>query len=147
MQSAGVFPAPRLAGGITDAHTTVPGRQHAGARRQTLPGSARHQYHAQLAWLAPPSAWADFGANLGYTYIGEAHNDIASDRRINDYSTWNATLRGTVSRWSGRPALGLTLNNITDEIAAISISAGNNGDFYVLNPPRTLVARFSLEFD
>ncbi len=137
-------------GGIVDARTTVPFR--AGnvdvPAGKPLPGSAREQYNAQVLLMGPPDAWFAFGATLDYTYIGEAHADITSDRIVGDYGTLNASLRLGLNHTPGKPTLALSVSNITDEAAPIGIigtSIGN--DFFLMNAPRTFVARLSVDFE
>ena len=48
---------------------------------------------------------------------------------------------------SGRPKLTLSGANLLDETAPVSrINSAVGSDFFILNAPRTLSARFSLEF-
>ena len=48
----------------------------------------------------------------------------------------------------GRPTLALNVLNLTNETAPVSVINAAAGDnFYILNPPRTVTARFSLELD
>jgi outer membrane receptor protein involved in Fe transport len=134
----------QLTGGTVDARTTeffMAGNTPVPAGK-ALPGSAKVQYAAQLAWVGPPDWWLSLGTSAGYTYIGEAYAAINTDSRIYDYGVYDAGLILGVNRWPGRPSLSINLSNITDEAAPI---AGEG--FYTLNPPRTLVARFSLEFE
>lgn len=139
-----------LSGGTVDARTTEDfqaGRQNVPAGKP-LPGSAEYQYSANIAAFGPPAWFINVSGLIGYSYVGKTHNDISSGRLVNDYGTYNAGLNFSIPSLSGRPTLALNILNLTDETTPVSIVPSSLGDdFFILNTPRTLTARFSLEFD
>lgn len=139
-----------LAGGTVDARTTedfMAGRDEIPAGKP-LPGSAEYQYSANLAFFGSPNWKVNVSGLLGYAYVGKSYNDIANDDIVNDYGTYNVGLNFSVPSWPGQPTLALNVLNLTDETTPVSvIRAAVGNDFYILNAPRTITARFSLEFE
>lgn len=139
-----------LAGGTVDARTTedfMAGRDEIPAGKP-LPGSAEYQYSANLAFFGSPNWKVNVSGLLGYAYVGKSYNDIANEDIVNDYGTYNVGLNFSVPSWPGQPTLALNVLNLTDETAPVSvIRAAVGNDFYILNTPRTITARFSLEFE
>nr|WP_286855070.1 TonB-dependent receptor [Spongiibacter sp.] len=139
-----------LSGGTVDARTTEDfqaGRDIVPAGK-TLPGSADYQYSANLAAYGSPDWLVNMSVLLGYTYVGETYNDIASDEIVNDYGSYNLGMSFSIPSLKGRPTLALNVLNLTNETAPVSVINAAAGDnFYILNPPRTVTARFSLELD
>ncbi len=139
-----------LAGGTVDARTTesfMAGRAEI-PKGKPLPGSAEYQYSANLAFFGSPDWKVNVSGLFGYSYVGKTYNDIANEDIINDYGTFNLGLNFSVPSWPGAPKLALNVLNLTDKAAAVSqIRTSVGDDFYVLNPPRTISARFSLEFE
>ncbi len=113
-----------------------------------LPGSADYQYSANLAFFGSPDWLVNVSAYVGYNYVGKTYSDMKSNETINDYGTYNLGMNMSIPSVSGRPSLALSVTNLTDETAEVGLIPGASGnDFYVLNSPRTLTARLSLEFD
>ena len=139
-----------LAGGTVDARTTetfMAGRTEIPAGKP-LPGSAEYQYSANLAFFGSPDWKVNVSALFGYSYVGKTYNDIANEDIVNDYGTYNLGLNFSVPSWPGAPTLAFNVLNLTNETAPVSqIRTSVGDDFYVLNPPRTISARFSLEFE
>jgi len=139
-----------LTGGRVDARTTEDfqaGNQIVKSGKP-LPGSAEYQYSTNIAFFGSPSWWVNVSGLVGYTYIGESYNDIANNDIVNDYGAYNLSLNFSLPSVSGRPTLGLNILNWTDETAAIGVIKGaDDTDFYILNNPRTITARFSMDFE
>jgi hypothetical protein len=138
-----------VSGGTVDAKTTEDfqaGRDTVPAGKP-LPGSADYQYSGNLAFFGSPDWLVNVSGLIGYTYVGETYNDIANDDIVNDYGTYNFSLNLSLPSLTGNPKLALNVLNITDETAAVSlINTPSANDFAILNAPRTISARFSLEF-
>ena len=136
-------------GGMVDARTTAPfeaGRSTVPAGTP-LPGSAEYQYSVNAAVFGSPDWAVNFAGLVSYTYVGKTYNDITSEDLVNDYATVNLSLNFTMPGISGRPKLTLSGANLLDETAPVSrINSAVGSDFFILNAPRTLSARFSLEF-
>lgn len=139
-----------LSGGTVDARTDEPfmaGNTLVPADTR-LPGSAEYQYAANLAFFGSPDWTVNVSGLLGYAYVGTAQASITGDDTLNDYGTYSAGLTFSLPGMRGRPTLALNVLNLTDETAPVGIiNAAIGSDFYILNAPRTLSARFSLEFD
>jgi iron complex outermembrane receptor protein len=136
-------------GGTVDARTTEDfqaGRSAVPAGKP-LPGSAKYQYSINFGLFGSPDWTVNTSALLGYTYVGETYNDITSDDVVNDYGTYSASLNLSIPSVTGRPTLALSAFNLTDETTPVGLVKVLYGDdFYILNPPRMITARFSLEF-
>lgn len=149
-----------LAGGLTDAHTTVPftapdptassGQTVIEAGAQ-MPGAARSQYAAALNYVTPQLGPFNIGARVAYNYVGKGYGGLTKSHPINDYGTLNAGITLTSVAWRVRPQLSLNVSNITNVTAptfgaAVKPVVGNTYDLWYLNPPRTISARLALEF-
>ena len=139
-----------MSGGTVDAHTTedfMAGNSLIVAGKP-LPGSAKYQYSLNLALFGSPDWMINTSALLGYTYVGETYNDIKSEDMVNDYGTYSASVNFSIPSLRGNPTLAINATNLTNETTPVGIIDGLSGsDFYILNSPRTITARFSLEFD
>ena len=139
-----------MSGGTVDAHTTedfMAGNSLIVAGKP-LPGSAKYQYSVNLALFGSPDWKINTSALLGYTYVGETYNDIKSEDMVNDYGTYSASVNFSIPSLRGNPTLAINATNLTNETTPVGIIDGLSGsDFYILNSPRTITARFSLEFD
>jgi outer membrane receptor protein involved in Fe transport len=137
-------------GGTVDARTTKDfqaGNTTVPAGKP-LPGSAEYQYGADLAVFGSPAWPVNVAGLIGYSYVGKTYNDITTDDTVNDYGTVNLGLNLSMPYVKGRPALAVNVSNLTDQTAPVSLmSIATGGEFYLLNAPRTITARFSLEFD
>ena len=101
-----------------------------------------------LALFGSPDWMINTSALLGYTYVGETYNDIKSEDMVNDYGTYSASVNFSIPSLRGNPTLAINATNLTNETTPVGIIDGLSGsDFYILNSPRTITARFSLEFD
>lgn len=113
-----------------------------------LPGSAKYQYSINLAFFGSPDWTINTSGLLGYTYVGETYNDIASNDIVNDYGTYSVSLNLSIPSVTGKPTLALSVLNLTDVTTSVGVINGLAGnDLYILNSPRTISARFSLEFE
>ncbi len=141
------------AGGTVDAHTTAPflagtTEVPAGA---PLPGSAEKQYSGQISYFWPYGGALSIGAALSYAYVGKTAPLLAQtvSETFNDYGIYSASVQIGLADWRGKPTLALSVTNLTDEAAPVggigSLLAGDVA--YILNPPRTFTARFSLDFE
>ena len=137
-------------GGTVDARTTedfLAGNKVVAAGK-ALPGSAKYQYSTELAVFGSPNWAVSVAGVVGYSYVGKSYNDITSDDTVNDYGTWNAGVNLALPRVAGRPSLAINVFNFTDKTAPVSlIKSAIGGDYYILNAPRTITARFGLEFE
>ena len=111
-----------------------------------LPGSAEMQYSASVSFFGSTDWFVNLAGTFGYTYVGKTYNDIASDEIVNDYGTYNMSVNFSVPSIKGRPMLTLSAINLKDVTAPIGIGRGAD-NLYILNSPRTLTARLSMEFD
>jgi iron complex outermembrane receptor protein len=111
-----------------------------------LPGSAKNQYSANIAFFGSPDWLVNVAGTFGYSYVGKTYNDIVSEDIVNDYGTYNMSVNLSVPSIKGRPSLTLSAMNLKDVTAPVGIGRGAE-DFYILNSPRTLTARLSLDFD
>jgi len=111
-----------------------------------LPGSAKTQYSANIAFFGSPDWLVNVAGTFGYSYVGKTYNDIVSEEIVNDYGTYNMSVNFSVPSIKGRPSLAISAMNLKNVTAPVGISRGAD-DFYILNSPRTLTARLSLEFD
>lgn len=138
-----------VTGGTVDAHTTEyfeAGRNPVPAGKP-LPGSAEYQYSANLAFHGSPNWPVQLQGLLGYSYVGETYNDIANDDIVNDYATLNMGLNLSMPSVKGKPTLAINAVNVRDETAPVSVvNSAVGDDYYILNMPRTVTARLSLEF-
>src|SRR5581483_9359615 len=101
-----------LAGGMTDAHITVPfsapdptssSGQRVVPAGSKMPGSARSQYAAALNYVTPQIGPFNIGARVDYHYVCKGFGDITEVHPINDYGTLNAGLVLMNSTWRLRP--------------------------------------------
>jgi outer membrane receptor protein involved in Fe transport len=136
-------------GGTVDAHTTE--EFQAGNSTvpsgKALPGSAKYQYSTELAAFGPTTWLVNIGLLVGYTYIGKSYNDISGNDTVNDYGTYNAGMNLSMPALTGQPTLSVNVFNLTDKAAPMSVINTTTGSsYYILNSPRTVAARLSLEF-
>ncbi len=143
-----------LAGAFTDAYITkeftaangdvvLPG--------QEMPGAAKYQFSTSMQYL---QSWGRFtlSPSLGYTYIGKGYSNITHDVEINDFGTLDAGVVIAADGVPGSPRLAINVSNVLDETAVTTGAIGNTlltrqeYDIYLLNPPRTVTARVSVEF-
>ena len=144
-----------LSGGLTDAHTTETFTSATGAvvgPGTQMPGAARSQYSASAQYLLPLPL-AIVTSSLGYTYVGKGFNEMTHSIPINDYGTLSAGVSLSTLVFNLKPRLSFNVANIlnvTTPIAGSTAPALLNpladGTVYYLNPPRTFVARFSVDF-
>lgn len=143
-----------LEGGITDAHITEPFTAVGGVEVKPgaqMPGAARNQYNASLQYLRP-LGFVIAGGNVGYTYIGKGYSNLTHDVEINDYATLDAglSLAGGTEAFQAR--LGVNVMNVLNTTAPVGGSTGKaiigsaDVNAYVLNQPRTLIVRLSVDF-
>ena len=149
-----------LAGGLTDAHITVPftapdptssSGQRVVPAGSKMPGTAKSQYAAALNYVTPQIGPFNIGARVDYHYVGKGWGDIIEVHPINDYGTLNAGITLMNATWRLKPQLALNVSNITNVTAAtfgasVKPVVGNLYDLWYLNPPRTITARLALEF-
>ncbi len=143
-----------LAGGLTDAHITEPfvasngDTVNPGAE---MPGAAKYQYSTSLQALLPIRQFL-LVPNLGYTYVGKGYSNLTHDIEINGFGTLNAGLLIGTEGLPGNPKLALNVSNLLDETVVTTGAIGQTlvtrqpYEIYLLNPPRTITARLSLEF-
>jgi iron complex outermembrane receptor protein len=145
-----------LTGALTDARITTPfdasGNVEVKAG-QELPGAAPTQYNATIQYLRPFGIFT-VGANTGYNYVGQGYNDIVHSMKINGYGSWDAGLIFSTDAWWVRPKLAVNVSNLLDKSAPVGgmivkpllspVAATFNQ--YILNQPRTIIARLSLDF-
>lgn len=139
-----------MAGGIVDARTTEDfqaGRDRVPSGTP-LPGSAEYQYSANLAVFGSPDWLVNVAGVLGYTYVGPTRNELVRDDMVNDYGTYSAGLNFSLPQFTGTPTLSFNVLNLTNETTPVGqVNSATGSNFFVLNPPRTITARFSLEFN
>jgi outer membrane receptor protein involved in Fe transport len=150
-----------LAGGLTDAHTTVPFTAADGTEvpaGHKMPGAVASQYSGGIIYAAPQIGILNLGASVDYNHLGKGYSDIQNNYAINDYGTINAGISLGTFAWRLRPLLSFNVSNILDTTAAkygqLSKPVLNppvpgfetTYDTYLLNPPRTFTVRLSLEF-
>lgn len=139
-----------ITGGVTNARTTsdfmagntlVP----SGA---ALPGSAKKQYSGQLSYFWPYGGPLSFGAAFTYAYIGKTEAALPHSDYVYDFGTMGVNLQLGAPDWPGKPTLVLGVDNLKDVAAPIGFLKSNTGElFYIMNPPRTFVARLNFEFE
>ncbi|MGH8530514.1 MAG: TonB-dependent receptor domain-containing protein [Nevskiales bacterium] len=137
-------------GGVVDAHTTEPflAGQTPVPAGVGLPGSAEKQYSGQISYFWPFGGPLTFGAAISYAYVGKTAGALQVPATLNDYGIYSANMQVGSANWPGKPSLTLSVTNLTDVTAPIGGLGSLAGDtFFILNPPRTITARFSLEFE
>ncbi|MBW2940126.1 TonB-dependent receptor [Zhongshania aquimaris] len=139
-----------LSGGTVDAHTLedfIAGNDFVPAGTP-LPGSAEYQYAASLAFSNSPQSWLNVSGHVTYSYVGKSYNDLVDEDTVNDYGTYSAGVQLRLTQFTGRPSLGVNVLNITNETTPVGIvkPAINGDNIFILNAPRAVSARLSLEF-
>jgi iron complex outermembrane receptor protein len=143
-----------FSGGLTDAYITETFEASNGDIVEPgteMPGAARYQFNTTLSYL---HYWSRLtvAPSLNYTYVSQGFSNITHDVEINGIGTLNAGLVLATLGVPGNPALAINLTNITDEVAPVAGAAGTTlvtqqpTQAFLLNPPRTITARFSFEF-
>jgi iron complex outermembrane receptor protein len=145
--------AASVSGGLTDAHITEPFEAANGSMARSgdqLPGAAKAQYNGSLQYFLPLGL-VNVDGNVSYTYVGKGYGDITHTVPINDYGTLNAGISFSSEVLPAHPRLSFNLSNITNEVAVVSgviapSTLGPDAYYYVLNTPRIISARLSLDF-
>ncbi|HVT36415.1 MAG TPA: TonB-dependent receptor [Nevskiaceae bacterium] len=137
-------------GGYTNAHTTEPFKAGntpvpAGV---PLPGSAKVQYSGQLTYLWPYGGDYSWGGALSYVYVGKTSPGLQVSQYVYDFGVVNFSSQFGAPGWPGKPSLALSIENLADRTAPVSIIGSATGSsYYLLTPPRTYTARLTVEFD
>ncbi|MES2684246.1 MAG: TonB-dependent receptor [Pseudomonadota bacterium] len=142
-----------LAGGLTDARTTVPFTASNGDEVPAgtqLPGAAKTQVSSSVG-LFLPLGEIIVAPRLDYVYVGKGYGDINHNYEINNFGILNGGIGFTSKAFKVKPLLALNVANIFGITRVKGGAPGNalNGtrnDSYLLNAPRTFTARFSLDF-
>ncbi len=142
-----------LNGGVLDAHTTEDFNGAGGVfipSGTQMPGAADKQYSATVSYA---NRWGslDYNAYVSYTYVGKSFGDLAHTEPVNDFGVLNAGVSLFLNDSRFRPQLSVNVANIRDVIAPIgggsrTTAAGEFQELYIMNAPRTLNARLSIEF-
>lgn len=142
-----------LAGGLTDAHTTVPFTASNGdvvPAGSQLPGAAKSQASSSINLILPVGQ-VIMAPHLDYVFIGSGYSDINHNYEINNYGTFSSGIAFASKAYAVRPQLALNVSNIfgitrvKGGSPATSLS-GTRYESYLLNAPRTFTARFSVDF-
>jgi len=142
-----------LAGGLTDAHTTKVFTSANGTvipKGTQLPGAATRQLSTSFN-AALPLGPVIAAPHLDYVFVGSGYGDLTKAYKINNYGTLNGGIAFGSKAWSVKPQLAINVSNILGITrvkggAPSKALTGTMYDSYLLNAPRTLTARFSLEF-
>ena len=142
-----------LAGGLTDARTTVPFTASNGDEVPAgtqLPGAAKSQASTSVNLILPVGD-VFIAPRLEYVFVGSGYSDINHNYKINNYGTFSGGVGIGSKAWKLRPQLALNVSNIfgitrvKGGSPATSLT-GTRYESYLLNAPRTFTARFSLDF-
>jgi outer membrane receptor protein involved in Fe transport len=146
-----------LDGGITDAHTTVPFKASDGTivpASAWMPGGARSQFSAAIDYALPYLLPLSIAAHVDYTYIGKTFTDIQNQHPVNDFGTASAGLVFAMPLWGVQPKLALSVSNLTNVTRPVywetgkplTSSVAGTYQTYIINPPRTFIARLAIDF-
>lgn len=142
-----------MAGGLTDAHTTVPFTAANGEvvpAGTQLPGAAKSQAATSVNLLLPLGEMF-VAPRLEYVFVGSGFSDINHNYKINNYGTMSGGVAIGSKTWKMRPQLAINVSNIFGITrvkggSPATALTGTRYESYLLNAPRTFTARLSLEF-
>lgn len=136
-----------VAASWTNTVTTVPFKSSSGATIApgTLwPLTPHWQTATTLAYQQPIGPLVA-GVSLAHTFTGRAYSDLEKSVPLFDYSSLDLQMSLSSPEWVGHPQLTLNFNNLTDGRATTGVVAGSTSNIF-LERPRSLIARFSVEF-
>lgn len=139
---------------LTDAHTTEPFTASDGSTvpaGQQLPGASKMQYFGGLNYLFALNAFM-IAPSVSYNYVGKGRSDIINSIPINDYGTVSAGLSIATQIGEYKPVLSFNASNLMNNTVVVGggtskiTATQQTRTSYVLNAPRTFMARFSMDF-
>jgi hypothetical protein len=117
---------------------------------QELPASPHVQLSTSLAYTKYFGTFSG-GANVTFSYIGGAWNNVVHESRIYNYGVLDAGLTFNASQWPMQPEIGVNGSNLLDRRAFVGFRHLKLGDVVLdevanYNKPRAITARITLRF-
>ncbi|QIB65946.1 TonB-dependent receptor [Kineobactrum salinum] len=111
-----------------------------------LPLSPKRTTAVEIGWSGNMNNF-EMSLSANYKYSGDRKNDLLGTRRLPSYELWGLSARVSNDAWYLRPAIGLTVTNLTNEVFSHTAIPGILNPLattYVLGAPRTIALNFEI---